>query len=67
MDLTVIEAGSSFLEGLDSLFKIFWICALQYNEKCRNFLLFLQIVYGLKYSSVPMTVKQLASTVSNSR
>ena len=64
VDSTVMEAGSSILEGLDRLFKIFWIFNLDYNDKCKSFLFFLQTIFGMKYGSLPATVKQLRSILN---
>lgn len=66
VDLTVIEAGSSVLEGLDRLYKTLWNFDLEYNDKSACFFMFVQSLYNMKFGSVPPTVKQLRSLVGKS-
>jgi len=66
VDLTVIEVGSSVLEGLDRLYKMLWNFDLAYNDKSATFFMFLQTLYDMKFGSVPPTVKQLISFVCKS-
>jgi hypothetical protein len=55
-----LEAGSSILEGLDRLFKLFWIFGIEYTVGCENFYRFLHTaVYKLSYGKVPKFVTEL--------
>lgn len=65
VDLSVIEAGSSELKEIDRLFMILCTFNLNYNDISDSikFLIFLQTLFGIKYGSVPATVKQLMSFV----
>ena len=49
----MLEAQSSILEGLDHLWKLFWIFGIEYTPGCENFFHLLQkAVYKLDYETV---------------
>jgi len=45
----MLEARSSILEGLDHLWKLFWIFGIEYTLGCDNFHLLQKAVYKLDY------------------
>ena len=63
----LLEAGSTIVEGLDRLFKTFWLCDMEYPELCSNVFRFLEhYVYKLKDGKkVPPTVVELCSLLAN--
>ena len=64
----ILDAGSSILEGLDRLFKIFWVFNFNYTPECMNFWKFMQTtVYKLQCGNVPSTVEQLQALVQGKR
>lgn len=59
-----LEAGSTIIEGLDRLMKLFWIFGVEYTVGCENFFRFLHTaVYKLTYGNVPKSVAELVCLV----
>jgi len=57
---TLIEAGTTIAEGLDRLFKLFWILNMEYPHCSCNVFKFLEkYVYKMKSSKMPPTVQEL--------
>ena len=55
-----LEAGSTTVEALDRLFKLFWVFGIEYTPGCENFYRLLQTgVYRLDYGSVPKSIVEL--------
>lgn len=55
-----LEAGSNILEGIDRLFKLFWIFGIEYTVGCENFYRLLHTaIYKLDYGNVPKSVTEL--------
>ena len=63
----LIEAGSTIVEGLDRLFKLFWICNMSYPDNCSNLYKFLEFyIYGIKDGKkMPPTVVELCGYLTN--
>nr|XP_047141167.1 uncharacterized protein LOC124816159 [Hydra vulgaris] len=61
---TLIEAGTSIVEGIDRLFKIFWCFNIEYQPLTIMFWQFLQDIFGLQYGSLPNGVIELRLTLS---
>lgn len=60
----LFEGGSSILEALDRLFKLFWIFEIQYTASCENFFKLLQnAMYRLDDGPVPKSVAELLSII----
>lgn len=63
-----LEAGSSILESLDRLFKLFWIFGIEYTVGCDNFFRLLHTaVYKLSYGKVPKSVTELICVLRRQR
>lgn len=63
-ELQMLEAGSSILEGLDRLFKLFWIFGIEYTPGCANFYRLLNgAAYKLECGSVPKSVAELTAVL----
>jgi len=55
-----LEAGTTIIEALDRVFKLFWLFGIEYTPGCENFYRLLQTgVYRLKYGSVPKSIIEL--------
>jgi len=64
----LLEAGSSIMEGLDRLWKLFWIFGIEYTPGCENFFRLLQkAVYKLEYGTVPKSVTELVTILAKHR
>lgn len=62
---TVIEAGTTIVEGLDRLFKLFWILNMHYPDGSCNVYKFLEShVYKIKINKMPPTVQELCGCLS---
>ena len=61
----MLECGSSILDALDHLSKLFWIFDIQYTVGCENVLKLLQaaIFSQLKDGPVPKSVTELLSVI----
>lgn len=61
----MLEGGSSILEALDHLFKLFWIFDIQYTVGCENVfkLLHAAIFSQLKDGAIPKSVSELLSVI----
>jgi len=56
----LVEAGSSIVEGLDRVFKFFWIMNMAYPAECHNIFKFFEyFVYCIKGQKVPPSVREL--------
>ena len=55
----ILEAGSSLLEGIDGLFKIYWTYDLIYEPSCEIFYQFMQFFYGLPQGRIAKGVVEL--------
>jgi hypothetical protein len=62
----LLQAGSTIVEGLDRLFKLFWIFNMEYPAECRNVFIFLgHYVYKMKsVKKIPPTIVELCSFLS---
>ena len=60
-----LEGGSSLLEGLDRLVKLFWIFNIQYTGGCENFFRLIHTaIYKLNDGPVPNSLLELISILS---
>ena len=58
----LVEAGSSIVEGLDRVFKFFWIMNMAYPADCCNiFQFFEHFVYYIKGQKVSPSVRELCA------
>ena len=60
---TIIEAGSTIVEGLDRLFKLFWLCDMSYMDSCSNVYRFLEhYIFQIQDNKkLPATIVELCS------
>lgn len=57
----ILEAGSTIVEGIDRLYKSFWVFNMQYPDNCGNVFKFLgHSVYNVKGQKLPPTVLELS-------
>jgi hypothetical protein len=60
----MLVGGSSILEALDRLFKLFWIFVIHYTVACENSFKLLQTaMYKLSDGPVPKSVTELLSII----
>jgi len=61
----MLEGGSSILEALDRLFKLFWIFDIHYMAGCENMFKLLQaaMFYQLNDGPIPKSVTELLSVI----
>ena len=61
----ILEAGSSLLEGIDRLFKIYWTYDLVYEHSCKKFYQFMQYFYGLPKGRIAKDVVELRAVLKS--
>ena len=58
----LIEAGATIIEGIDRLFKIYWILNMEYQQNCANVFRFIEHKgYHVTDTKLPPTVDELCS------
>lgn len=60
----LLEGGTSIIEGLDRLFKVFWCFNIQYDPISSMFWQFMQDVYGLEYGRLAKGVVELRAMLA---
>jgi hypothetical protein len=61
----MIEGGSSVVEAMDRMIKLFWIWNIQYTTGCENFFkLINSIIFKLPDKPVPKSVAELVTIIN---